>query len=445
MQTLAHPHKLAAWQAGRDRRRVLPRSAQAGFAPRPDRADPVAMLRAQGETRIRHLLPLRWQRMRTDAFAFFRGAAAIMAADLATIPNAGIRQQSSGDCHLANFGAYASPEGVPVFDLNDFDETLEAPFEWDVKRLAASLAIAGEVAGLSERRCGRLAIRAARAYADHIAWLATLPPLAAWSTHIDLATAISGIDDAKLRSRVQQHLGLTLASGEDHFGLIEQAEDAHRIVDKPPTTTRLDTDDADAVRAAFADYTATLTPERRHLLAAYRLRDVAMKVVGVGSVGTFCAIGLFVADGDAPLLLQLKEAQRSVLAPFAGASPYANQGERVVAGQRMLQAVSDVFLGWTPQKVAGRDVYIRRLKDSRLATVGEMTEASLPFRAALCGHTLARAHARAGNAATIAGYLGRGRSFAHAIGDFALAYAAQNRRDFGRFTTAFDGGDLDPK
>ncbi|NVN31793.1 DUF2252 family protein, partial [Endobacter medicaginis] len=288
----------------------------------------------------------------------------------------------------------------------------------------------------------RLAVRAARAYADHIAWLAALPPLEAWSTHIDLAAAIAGIDDAKLRSRVQHHLGLTLASGEDHFGLIEQSDDAHRIVDKPPTTTRLDDAEAEAVRGAFADYTATLTPERRHLLGAYRLRDVAMKVVGVGSVGTFCAIGLFVADGNAPLMLQLKEAQASVLAPFAGASPYANQGERVVAGQRMLQAAIDVFLGWTPRPVAGRDVYIRRLKDSRLASVGEMTEASLPFRASLCGHTLARAHARAGNAAAIAGYLGRGRSFAQAIGEFAVAYAGQNRADFARFCEAFDKGVL---
>ena len=442
MHTLSHPHRLAAWQAGRDRRRLVRRSAQAAFSPGPGRADPVAVLRAQGTSRIQHLLPLRWQRMRADPFAFFRGAAAVMAADLATTPNAGIRQQSSGDCHLANFGAYASPEGLPVFDLNDFDETLEAPFEWDIKRLAASVTIAGEVAGLSERRAARLAVRAARAYADHIAWLAALPPLEAWSTHIDLAAAIAGIDDAKLRSRVQHHLGLTLASGEDHFGLIEQSDDAHRIVDKPPTTTRLDDADADAVRGAFADYTATLTPERRHLLGAYRLRDVAMKVVGVGSVGTFCAIGLFVADGNAPLMLQLKEAQASVLAPFAGASPYANQGERVVAGQRMLQAAIDVFLGWAPRPVAGRDVYIRRLKDSRLASVGEMTEASLPFRAALCGHTLARAHARAGNAATIAGYLGRGRSFARAIGEFALAYAGQNRADFARFCEAFDKGVL---
>jgi uncharacterized protein (DUF2252 family) len=420
-------------------RRAVPRGAQGEWAPAADRADPVQVLIDQGAGRLQHLLPVRYARLRTDPFAFFRGAAAIMAADLAATPNAGLRLQSSGDAHLANFGAYASQEGTPVFDLNDFDETLPAPFEWDVKRLAASLAVAGRVASLSDAECRKLARRASRAYRTHMAALAGQTPLAAWSSRIDLAAAIAEIEPPRLRGRLQRRLESVLAAGQAQFGLIERHGSSWRIRAKPPLVERIDSHELPA-RTAFASYAGTLQEDRRVLLARYRLEDVAFKVVGVGSVGTFCAIGLFVAADGSPLLLQIKQAQTSVLARFAGASAYANQGERVVVGQRMLQATTDVFLGWTQEPLAGRDFYVRRLKDSRLADIGSRLEGTLPFTASLCGKTLARAHARAGDAAAIAGYLGKGPSFDHAIGDFAIAYADQTEKDWRAFLAAIEQG-----
>jgi uncharacterized protein (DUF2252 family) len=330
--------------------------------------------------------------MKADPFAFLRGAAAVMAADLGAMPATGLRVQSCGDCHPANFGSYATPEGTPVFDINDFDETLPAPFEWDVKRLAASLVVSGRVGGSSEKECRRIARMAARSYRQHMARLAPLPPLDAWSTRINLAAAIADIDDPKLRARLEKHLSDVIASGKDQFGLVEERGGAARIKDKPPLVHHLAKHDLHA-REAFASYATTLQEDRRVLLNRYHLRDVAFKVVGVGSVGTFCAIGLFTSDGGAPLLLQIKEAQESVLAPFAGGSDYPNHGQRVVVGQRMMQAAVDIFLGWTQEKLDGRFFYVRRLKDSRLADVGTEIAAFLPFYAALCGRTLARAHA----------------------------------------------------
>ena len=417
----------------------MPRAAHAQWQPAPDRPDPVQTLIDQGRDRIAALLPLRYARMRTDPFAFFRGAAAVMAADLASQPDSGLRLQACGDCHLANFGGYASPEGTPVFDLNDFDETLPAPFEWDAKRLAASLAVAGGVAGLGDGACRKLARRAMRAYRSHMAALAALSPLAAWNSRIDLAAAIADIDEKKLRRRLQARLAAAMEGAQTHFGLVSHEAGAWRIRDKPPLVHHVDAHALDA-RHAFASYAETLQEDRRVLLARHRLADIAFKVVGVGSVGTFCAIGLFVAADGTPLLLQIKQAQPSVLAPFAGASAYRNQGQRVVVGQRMMQAATDLFLGWTAAEPDGRHFYVRRLKDSRLADIGAMIEAALPFYATLCGRTLARAHARAGDAAAIAAYLGRGDAFDEAIADFAMAYAGQTARDWRAFNAAIAEG-----
>jgi uncharacterized protein (DUF2252 family) len=424
--------------------RTLPRGAHADWHPAPDRPDPVQTLIDQGRERIPALLPLRYARMRTDPFAFFRGAAAIMAADLATQPDTGLRLQACGDCHLANFGAYATPEGTPVFDLNDFDETLPAPFEWDVKRLAASLAVAGRVAGLGDGASRKLARRAARNYRGHMGELAGLSPLAAWNSRIDLAAAIADIDEKKLRRRLQDRLAAAMDGAQTHFGLVTRNGAAWRIRDKPPLVHHVDAHALDASRA-FDSYAKTLQEDRRVLLARYRLADIAFKVVGVGSVGTFCAIGLFAAADESPLLLQIKQAQTSVLAPFAGASAYANQGQRVVVGQRMMQAATDLFLGWTAAEPAtgdrgGRFFYVRRLKDSRLAEIGAMIEEALPFYATLCGRTLARAHARAGDAAAILAYLGTGDVFDEAIADFAMAYADQTARDWHAFNDAIAAG-----
>jgi uncharacterized protein (DUF2252 family) len=420
-------------------RQQVPRSAHAGWTPPAHRRDPVDILIEQGKSRIQSLLPTRYARMKADPFAFLRGAAAIMAADLATLPNTGLRLQVCGDCHLANFGSYATPEGTPVFDINDFDETLPAPFEWDLKRLATSLVVAGRVADMANRDCRDLARTATRSYREHMAQLAPLPPLEAWSTRIDLAAAIRDIDSVKIRRRLQNHLAAVLEAGSEHFGLVEQRKDTWRIKDRPPLVHHLTEHELPA-QAAFASYAETLQEDRRVLLQRYHLRDVALKVVGVGSVGTFCAIGLWVADNRAPLLLQIKEAQESVLAAFASESEYANQGQRVVVGQRMMQAATDVFLGWTQQKMDGRYFYVRRLKDGRLAQIGSQLEAALPFYAALCGRTLARAHARAGDAVAIAGYMGNGTAFDNAIAEFAVAYADQTERDWRTFLRAIETG-----
>ena len=429
-------------KAGAGLRRAVPRGAQGEWAPPADRADPIEILIEQGKSRIQELLPIRYGRMRADPFAFLRGAAAVMAADLARTPATGIRMQACGDAHLANFGSYATPEGLPVFDINDFDETLPAPFEWDVKRLATSLVVSGRVAQYSEKAARGLALSAARSYREHMAALARLSPVDAWNQHIDLARAIADIDQPKLRDAMEKRLSRVLESGAQHFGLAEQKGGGVHIRENPPLIYHLDKHALPA-RKAFASYAETLQEDRRVLLHRHTLRDVAFKAVGVGSVGTFCAIGLLTAGDGSPLLLQIKEAQESVLAPFAGASDYANHGERVVVGQRMMQAATDVFLGWTRAPVDNRHFYVRRLKDSRLANVGTRLQAALPFYASLCGRTLARAHARAGDPALVSGYAGTGNAFEEAISAFAVAYADQTEKDWNGFLAAIKAGRID--
>ena len=433
----ATPTLSARRAAGTAQRRQMPRSLQAAWQPAADRRDPVAILIAQGETRIPELLPVRYARMQADPFAFLRGAAAVMAADLGAMQATGLPVQSCGDCHLANFGTYATPEGTPVFDITDFDETLPAPFEWDLKRLATSLVVSGRVEGHSAKACRQLARSAAAAYRGHMARLALLAPVDAWGSRIDLAAAIAGIDGAGLRSRLEKRLAAVLASNRAQFGLVDRGRG--RIRDKPPLLRRLDRHALHA-KAAFAAYAATLQEDRRVLLDRYHLRDVAFKVVGVGSVGTFCAIALLISDDGAPLLLQIKQAQESVLAPYAGASAYANHGQRVVVGQRMMQADPDLFLGWADEPVQGCYFYVRRLKDSRLAELGERIAAALPFHAELCGRTLARAHARTGDAVAISAYLGEGDGFDKAIATFAQSYADQTERDWQEFRGAIRSG-----
>jgi uncharacterized protein (DUF2252 family) len=424
---------------GAEWRRQVPLDAQAEWRPPTNRPDPVEVLIEQGKARIAELLPVRYARMKTDPFAFLRGAAAIMAADLAAGQSTGLRVQACGDCHLANFGGYASPEGTPVFDVNDFDETLPAPFEWDVKRLAASLAVAGRVAKASDRESRQRARTAAKSYRRHLGELALLSPLAAWSSHIDLGAAIADIDSAKIRRKIEKRREAVLRGAAEHFGLVERKNGDWRIKDKPPLVRHLHHRELHA-HQAFASYAESLQEDRRVLMQRYHRRDIAFKTVGVGSVGTFCAIGLFVADDGSPLLLQIKEAQESVLAPFAGASDYTNHGERVVVGQRMMQATPDVFLGWTRNPVNGRHFYVRRLKDSRLANLGAMLEDALPYYAKLCGHTLARAHARSGDAVALSAYMGDDSEFDKAIAEFAVAYADETERDWRAFRHAIKAG-----
>ena len=424
---------------GAEWRRQVPLGALAEWIPPQSRRDPIEVLIEQGKDRIPELLPERYKRMRPDAFAFLRGAAAIMAADLAAGPCTGLRVQACGDCHLVNFGAYATPEGTAVFDVNDFDETLPAPFEWDVKRLAASLAVAGRVAKASDRECGLLARTAAKSYRRRLGELALLSPLAAWSSRVDLAGAIADIDSNKIRQKIEKRRETVLRGAAEHFGLVERHNGDWKIKDKPPLVRHLSHHELHA-HQAFASYAETLQEDRRVLVQRYYRHDIAFKIVGVGSVGTFCAIGLLVSDDGSPLLLQIKEAQASVLAPFAGASDYANHGERVVVGQRMMQAAVDVFLGWTRNQVNGRYFYVRRLKDPRLANIGERLEAELPFYAKLCGRTLARAHARAGDAVALSAYMGDDSEFDKAIAEFAMAYADQTERDWRALLEAIKAG-----
>jgi uncharacterized protein (DUF2252 family) len=438
-------------QAGHGLRRTVPRGQHAGWTPRPDRRDPVEMLIETSRHRISSLLPIRYGRMQKSPFAFLLGSADVMAADLATTPTTGIWVQSCGDCHLANFGAYAAPDGSSVFDITDFDETRPAPFEWDVKRLAVSFAVYGRCRGMADRACRYLARGVAAAYRGHMTTLMRLDPLTAWRSRIDVTDVLRNIDDGALRERELKRLrAATDAHRKGYPKLLEGRANRWHIRPRPPSVVPLcdQSDDTHELvaRTAFESYKYALPRERSVLLDRYRLVDVAFKVVGIGSVGTFCAIGLFVTRDDATLLLQLKEAQQSVLAPYAATSNYADQGQRVVTGQRIMQGQRDIFLDWTQDSRSDQHCYVRQLKDSRLAMISsDLAEAALPYYATLCGSTLARAHARSGDAARIAGYMGSGGAFDAAISDFAMAYADQVERDWRLFVETIKAGVLEAR
>lgn len=434
-------------------RKSMPRAAQSDWTPEETRPDPIETLCQQGRLRIPSLLAVRYARMKVSPFTFLRGAAAVMAQDLANSPVAGLYVQSCGDCHLANFGSYASPEGVPVFDINDFDETLEAPFEWDVKRLGTSLVLAGEENGLSPKSARTLVGIMSLSYAQQMARLSGMTPLEVWAARIDLTAAIADFEDPRVRSRAEKLLSDRLAAAKGSFGLVTSDKTGPSLKEKPPLVMRLP-DQEETIRLAFARYIATQPPERAVLLRRYALKDVIFKVVGIGSVGTFCAIGLFATpDGDT-MLLQIKEAQKSVLEAGASPLPFSNQGERVVTGQRIMQAVSDTFLGWTHSAAStpgdtpdltgtGRQFYVRRVKDTRLAAIGtDVAQEGLEDYARLCGRTLASAHARSGNPSMIAGYLGKGAAFADAVSEFSVMYARQTEKDWKHFTVAIEEGKL---
>ncbi|MCW2266921.1 uncharacterized protein (DUF2252 family) [Gluconobacter cerinus] len=437
-------------------RKKIPRGAHAEWSSPSTRQSPVSLLSQQGKDRIPSLLPVRYDRMKVSPFTFLRGAAIVMAQDLASTPASGIDVQSCGDCHLANFGSYSSPEGVPVFDINDFDETLKAPFEWDIKRLGTSLVLAGQENGLSSKGARDLAANMSLSYCEQMTRLAAMTPLQIWSERIDLTAAIAGFDDQKVRARAEKLLSDRLEAAKGHFGLIASDGKNPSFKEKPPLVMRLP-EQEETIRLAFNRYVETQPLERAILLRRYTLKDVIFKVVGIGSVGTFCAIGLFsTADGET-MLLQIKEAQVSVLQADTRTSPFANQGERVVTGQRIMQAVSDTFLGWTHSNAStssdtpdlsgsGRQFYVRRVKDSRLAAIGsDVAQDGLADYAKLCGRTLARAHARSGNVSMISGYLGKGASFAAAVAEFSETYADQTHKDWKTFCSALESGELSQK
>ncbi|MCK9893417.1 DUF2252 domain-containing protein [Frankia sp. AgB32] len=438
---------------GKNARARAPRRAHAEYAPVPDRADPIDVIDRQSRTRLPELVPLRYQRMMESPFRFYRGAAAIMAADLARTPTSGIEVQLCGDAHMLNFRLLASPERRLMFDINDFDETLPGPWEWDVKRLATSLVIASRGNGFkaSERR--RIVTATVGAYRLWMHRFAAMTNLEVWYAHVDADELAAQFADL-LGRRGSRRLSRAAAQARSRdrlraFAKLTRLVDGERrFVSDPPLLVPIGELTAGAeherlmgqLGSIVERYSDTLSTDRRSLLGQYRLVDFARKVVGVGSVGTRCWVALLLGrDGDDPLLLQVKEAGTSVLADHLPASEYDNQGERVVAGQRLMQATSDIFLGW--QRVDAvdgqRDFYIRQLQDWKGVAVAEdMVPDGLELFGRVCAGTLARAHARSGDRIAIAAYLGSGKAFDQAVPQFAEAYADQNEADHGALVEA---------
>ncbi|NEB05831.1 DUF2252 domain-containing protein [Streptomyces sp. SID13726] len=430
-------------ERGRAARKRVPRSGHAAWIPAIDRQDPVAVLERQGRDRLPELLPIRYGRMSASPFAFLRGSAAVMAADLASQPHTGLTVQLCGDAHLLNFGLYASPERTLLFDLNDFDETFPGPFEWDVKRLAASVTVAARENGHSDAKAHRAALEATTAYRTAMRRLARMGELEVWYESVDAESLLPLVRSARHRRRVESSLtrARRRTSLQAVGKLTELVDGRRRIIHDPPLLEPAGAPDMASLRKIFSDYRSTLSEERRLLLDRYRFVDAARKVVGVGSVGTRCFIVLLAGrDDDDPLFLQIKEARKSVLEEHLPHGPYVHPGRRVVAGQRLLQAASDIFLGWMsgPQ---GRAFYWRQLRDMKgSADVAGMPPADLTAYARLCGTTLARAHARSGDRLAIAAYLGTTDTFAHAVADFALTYAHQTAKDHATLSAAIAAG-----
>jgi uncharacterized protein (DUF2252 family) len=422
------------------------------------RSDPVELLESQAGTRVAELVPIRYGRMLASPFAFYRGGALIMAADLAKAPNSGLQVQLCGDAHMSNFGIFASPERRLVFDCNDFDETHPGPFEWDVKRLAASLAVAGRDNGFPSKQRRKIVLAAAAGYRETMKTFAGLGNLAVWYAHLDMGDVLTQIGDqldAKRKARTQA--ALDKAHSRDSVQalakLTKVVDGRARILSQPPLLVPLDElwgeQEAkvayERLQALVRSYRRTLQWDRRHLLEQFELVEVARKVVGVGSVGTRAWILLFEGiDGGDPLFLQAKEAQASVLSGFVKATGFKNQGERVVNGQQLMQATSDIFLGW--QRTPGpdgvdRDFYLRQLRDGKgSVVVEEMVPDGMRLYGRICGQTLARGHARSGDRVAIAAYLGSSDRFDNAIADFAETCAKQNVRDHAALTDAARSG-----
>jgi uncharacterized protein (DUF2252 family) len=438
-------------EVGRALRASVPRSAHAEWSPSPDRRDPVAVLEEQGAAREPELLPIRYGRMSRSPFAFFRGAAAVMAMDLATTPVTGLRVQACGDAHVSNFGQFATPERNMIFDINDFDETLPGPWEWDVKRLCASLHVVARGHGFPARRCDRVVATAARTYRECLADSAEMRALEIWYDRIHVKQVISHfprryrplVERDVARSRRKTHLrAVAKLTSPDDGG-------DPAFVEDPPLLVHLDNTefDMDDVRPMVERYRSTLSDDLQVLFDRYRVVDVARKVVGVGSVGTRCWVVLFEgpdrAGGD-HLILQVKEAPPSVLEPYVAGPTPSHQGHRVVTGQRLTQAASDIFLGWTEGPRAGRQYYVRQLWDFKgQGDPLKMDLSNLTHYGALCAWALARAHARTGDPAQLTGYLGGGDGFDRAIAAFSSAYADTNERDHALLLEAIAAGRLE--
>ncbi len=464
-RTTAHLSAQERFAAGKSARKVAPRSSHAEFVTGPDRPDPVALLESQAASRVAELVPIRYGRMLVSPFTFYRGAALVMASDLANTPDSGLRVQACGDAHLSNFGVYGSPERSLVFDINDFDETTPGPWEWDVKRLVASLEIAGRANGHSADQRRRMLLGAVEAYRMTMANFAQMTNLDVWYARLNIEEQFKQLRKGRPVDQVKKtQKAIAKARSRDSMQalskLTEVVDGRRQIVHEPPLIMRLEQmaaqreelaqmDVEEQMRGILSGYRRTLPTDRRHLVDQYEYVDTALKVVGVGSVGTRAWIMLMLGrDSEDPLFLQAKEAQASVLERFTGRSEYRNAGQRVVAGQRLMQSTSDIFLGWhrinSPADGIPRDYYVRQLRDWKgSADVDDIDPARLFIYGRLCAWTLAKAHARSGDRIAIAGYLGSSDVFDMAIAEFAVAYADQNERDYAALQQAADSGRIE--
>jgi uncharacterized protein (DUF2252 family) len=457
----AVPHLSVAERVARGKaaRAEVPRSSHASFEPAPHRADPVGVLERQAQTRVPELVPIRYGRMLVSAFTFYRGAAMIMAGDLAATPRSGLTVQCCGDAHLSNFGVFASPERRLMFDLNDFDETLPGPWEWDVKRLAVSMLIAAQDNGFAVSDQEQVVLETVASYRTAMAGFAGMNNLDVWYSHLDIEAALQELGSQLKPAQVKRtEKALAKARTKDNMSafskLTHVVDGEARILAEPPLIVPIHDLARGAEREEMFEslhelvrsYRQTLEYDRRVLLEEFQLTDMARKVVGVGSVGTRAWIALMLGrDGKDPLFLQLKEAEASVLEESLGPSEFANHGQRVVTGQRLMQASSDIFLGWlhVAEGIDGgnRDFYGRQLKDWKgSAEIERMKPSGLAAYGRLCGWTLARAHARSGDRIAIAAYLGKGTVFDRAIVEFSQAYAEQNERDYRALAAAVKSG-----
>jgi uncharacterized protein (DUF2252 family) len=436
-----HTHERGAvanrLNAGKALRKQVPRSSHAEWSPAADRPDPVSLLEEQNRTRQQDLVPLRFERMSASPFTFLRGTAVVMAADLASTPVSGIRVQMCGDAHLNNFGIFATPERNQVFDLNDFDETLPGPWEWDVKRLAASIVVAGRSNGFPTNINRQAALSCLATYRQRMWEYSEMRHLDVWYARIDYAASLETVSNSlrwwvnKQRKRAMRRTHVELVPK-----LTQEVNGQILIKSDPPLILRLDDEELTHMLSALVEeYRTTLRKDRHVLLSKYRYMDVARKVVGVGSVGTRCFVALLLgSDTRDPLFLQIKEAQASVYERYIGKSAFANHGERVVTGQRLMQASSGIFLGWT--RLHSIDYYIRQLRDMKLSVdVSTLSVEGFIEYCKFCGWALARAHARSGDPAIISGYLGKRDVFDQAIATFAEKYAGQTERDHAGLVT----------
>ncbi len=461
--TAAVPHLSVAERVARGKaaRKEVPRAGHALFEPPSTRADPVELLERQAKTRVPELVPIRYGRMLVSPFTFYRGAASIMAHDLAGTPRSGLTVQCCGDAHLSNFGVFASPERALVFDVNDFDETLPGPWEWDVKRLAVSMLIAARSNGFRAKEQDRIVLDTVGRYRTAMAEFAGMKNLDVWYARLDIESALQDYA-SQFKPKVVKRTEKNLAKARTKDSMTAFSKLTHvvdgkaRIVDESPLIVPIDQLAAGHEREEIFEqlhqlvrgYRNSLEFDRRVLLEGFELTDFARKVVGVGSVGTRAWIALMLGrDGQDPLFLQMKEAEASVMEEFLGPSEFSNHGERVVVGQRLMQATSDIFLGWLHVDAGldgkPRDFYGRQLKDWKgSAEIEQMVPKGMATYGKLCGWTLARAHARTGDRISIAAYLGNSDSFDRAIVEFSKAYADQNERDYQELTEAVNSGKI---